>query len=452
MTATAEATRPRLLARGVLGLLVLIAACWATLLLTVPAPAGDPVLVAVSPTDGELVKSPEEVRITFDRPVPAGLATVHMTVPAGQQVVEGRPYAVSGDPNTLAVRMPPTRYAGTYSVAWSVPSSTLEPVTGTSAFQVFAPTKPVALPQIPTDRDPAVVAIHTGFRMAATAAFALGVGVAFVLAAVWPAGAAHVPARRPITYAWWALVVATLGTIVSFGGYAARLPRTEAFEPTVVAAAFGSDVGAALLVRLLVLAPITIALVQLLSGTPAGTAEQRRLRAGGVLGGAAALAATWNFAKPHGPDGPSPLAVGAETVLLLAIAVCVGGPVLLWVLVRTAGDSVLRIAVPRLARVMPVGGVALLVIAPLTTTGWQLIALLVLAALVVGTGLAGGWWARRRESTRGRDLTGRMRLRRLAAVAVSAVAVALLAAAVPATGPTQLAQSDGAEPVSGPER
>jgi hypothetical protein len=113
---------------------------------------------------------------------------------------------------------------------------------------------------------------------------------------------------------------------------------------------------------------------------------------------------------------------------------------------------VLRIAVPRLARVMPVGGGALLVIAPLTTTGWQLIALLVLAALVVGTGLACGWWARRRESTRGRDLTGRMRLRRLAAVAVSAVAVALLAAAVPATGPTQLAQSGGAEPVSGPVR
>lgn len=439
MTSTASAKRPRAFVRGVLGLLVLIAACWATLLLTVPTPAGDPVLVAVSPTDGELVKSPNEVRLTFDRPVSAGLATVRMTVPSGQQVVEGRPYAVSGDPNTIAVRMPPTRYAGTYSVAWSVPSGTFEPVTGTSAFQVFAPTKPAALPQIPTERDPVVVAIHSAFRVAATAAFALGVGVAFVLAAVWPAGAAHVPARRPITFAWWTLVVATLGTIVSFGGYAARLPPAEAFETATVSAAFGSDVGAALLVRLLVLVPITIGLVQLLTGTPAGTALGRWLRAGAVLGSATALAATWPIAAPHGPDGLALLSVGSEIAVLLAVAVCVGGPVLLWVLVRTAGESVLRFAVPRLARVMPVGGGLLLVLAPLTTSGWQLVALLALGALVVGTGLATAWWVRRRAGTRGRDLTGRMRLRRLATVAAVAVAVALLAAAMPVTGPTQLA-------------
>jgi copper transport protein len=440
MTATAQATRSRrTFARGLAGLLVVIAAGWGTLLLAMPAGTGDPVLVAVSPTDGELVKSPDEVRLTFDRPVPAGLATVRLTVPAGQQVVEGRPYAVSGDPNTLAVRMPPTRFAGTYSVAWSVPSSTLEPIAGTSAFHVFAPTKPVAVPQIPTDRDPTVVAIHTVFRVAATAAFALGVGVAFVLGAVWPAGAGHAPARRPVTYAWWVLVVATLGTIVSFGGYAARLPLAEAFDPAVVSAAFGSDVGAALLVRLLVLVPITVALVQLLAGPPAGSALQRRLRAGAVLGGAAALAATWSFAQPHGPDGLAPLAVVAEIVRLLAVAVCVGGPVLLWVVLRTACGSVLRVAVPRLVRIMPVGGGLLLVIAPLTTAGWQMIALLVLGSLVVGTGLAAGWWERRRASTRGRDLTERARLRRLATVAAAAVAMALLAAAVPATGPTQLA-------------
>ncbi|OLT05758.1 hypothetical protein BJF90_01960 [Pseudonocardia sp. CNS-004] len=88
---------------------------------------------------------------------------------------------------------------------------------------------------------------------------------------------------------------------------------------------------------------------------------------------------------------------------------------------------------------MPVGGVALLVIAPLATAGWQLTALLVLGTLVVGTGFAGARLARGRESARGRDVARRMRLRRLAAVAAVAAAVALLAAAVPATGTTQLA-------------
>jgi methionine-rich copper-binding protein CopC len=428
------------LVRGLLGLLVVIAACWGTLLLTVPARTGDPVLVAVSPAAGEITKSPDEVRLTFDRPVSAGLATVRMTVPAGQQVVEGRPYSVSGDPNSLAVRMPPTRYGGTYSVAWSMPSGTLEPITGTSEFHVFAPTKPVAVPQISADRDPTVVAIHDVFRAAATAAFALGVGVAFVLVAVWPAGVAHAPARRPITYAWWALVVATVGTIVSFGGYAARLPLAEAYEPAVVSAAYGTDVGAVLLVRLLVLVPIAVALVQLVTGPQAGSAAQRWLRCGAVLAAGGALAATWSLARPL-----TPVAAAAEIALLLAVAICVGGPVLLWVLVRTAGDSVLRIALPRLARVMPVGGASLLVVAPLTTSGWQLVALLVLAALGVAAGLTGGWWERRRTSTRGRDVAGRARLRKLATAAAVTVAIALLVVAVPAAGPAQLAQSDGVQ-------
>jgi len=445
MTATTRATR-RTVARGLIGLLVVIAACWGTLLLSVPGGIGDPELVAVSPAAGEVVESPDEVRLTFDRPVSAGLATVRMTVPAGQQVVEGRPFPVAGDPNSIAVRMPPTRYAGTYSVAWSVPSGTLEPITGTSAFHVFAPSKPVAVPQIPAERAPSVVAIHDLFRSLATAAFAVGVGVTFVLGAVWPAGVAHVPARRAIGYAWWALVVATLGTIVSFGGYAARLPLAEAYEPTVVSAAFGSDVGAVLLARLLVLVPITAALVQLLTGAPAGSAVRRWLRSATVLAAAAAPAATWSLAGPLGPDGPTLIAVAAEIALLLAVAVCVGGPVLLWVLVRTAGDSVLRIALPRLARLMPVGGAALLVGALLTTAGWQLVALLVLAVVGAAAGLAGGWWARRRSSIRGRDLAGRARLLRMAAAAVAAVAFALLAAAPP-TGLAQLAQSDDIQPV-----
>jgi methionine-rich copper-binding protein CopC len=408
MTPAAGTTR-RTITRGLLGLLVVIAASWGTLLLALPPATGDPVLVAVSPSDGETVKSPDEVRLTFDRPVPAGLVTVRMTVPAGSQVVEGRPYAVTGDPNTIAVRMPPTRYAGTYSVAWSTPSGTLEPITGTSAFHVFGPTTPVAVPQLPVERDPIVVAIHDGFRLAATAAFALGAGAVLVLGAVWPAGVAHAPARRPITYAWFGLVVATLGTIVSFGGYAARLPLAEAFDPAVVSAAFASDVGAVLLARLLVLVPITVALVQLLTGPPARTAWQRLLRSAAVLGAAAAPAATWGIVRPH---GDSPLGIGADVVLLLAVAVCVGGPVLLWVLMRAAADSVLRVAVPRLARLMPAGGGLLLVVAPFTTAGWQLLVVLALGALSVTTGLAGWWWVRRKASTRRRDASGRPRQHR----------------------------------------
>ena len=75
--------RPRL-RRRVIGLIVLVAVCWGVLLTVLPSPSGDPEMVSLSPKDGQTVMSPDEVRITFDRPVPAELATVQMTDPAGE--------------------------------------------------------------------------------------------------------------------------------------------------------------------------------------------------------------------------------------------------------------------------------------------------------------------------------------------------------------------------------
>ncbi|MFC4948615.1 copper resistance protein CopC [Pseudonocardia sp. GCM10023141] len=422
---------------------MLVAASWGTLLLTTPIPAGDPVLLSTSPGNDEFVKSPNELRLTFDRPVSAGLAMVQMTAPLGQQLVEARPQNVPGDANSITVPMPKTRYGGTYSVAWSLPTSWLEQVGGASNFHVVEPTNPVAFPNIPTDRDPVVASVHAGFRLAATAALALVVGLAFVLTIVWPAGAQSPQVRRLITYSWLLMVVATLGTIATLGAYAARVPLQEAFDPALVSAGLGSDIGAGLLAGLIVIAPGTVALVHLLTSAPADAALQRWLRAGTVLGCAAASAMTWAFAAPHAPDGPSPITVGTEIALLIAVAACLGGPVLLWVLLRTPGDSVLCTALPRLVVLMPVSATLLLAIASLATTGWQMIALMVLGAVVLGTGLASRWWMRRRVGTRGRDLPGRTRLRRIAAVAAVAMAVSLFAggAAAAATGPADLAQS-----------
>lgn len=417
------------------GLLLLIAACWAALLVAAPAPAQDPVLVSVSPGDGEFAKSPAEVRLTFDRSVPAELATVRMTKPSGEQVVTERPHNPPDAPDTIAVPMPQTRYAGTYSVAWAVPSTRLEPITGTFGFHVFAPKTPVNLPQISTEPDAAVTAAHLVTRLAATAGLTIGLGVTFLFALVWPAGVRHAPARRLIKYAWWTVVVATLATIVTFGGHAARTSLREAFDPALLAGTLKSDIGAALLARLLVLLPITFGLVLLLTDHPAETAAERWSAAGSVLAGGAALAASWSFARPGDPGGPTPAALGADIALLLAASACVGGPVLLWMLLRGAPDSVLRDVAPRLARVMPVCALLLLVIAVTTARGWQLVALLVLVALGAGTAAAGHVWMRRREQARGRDLRGRARLRRLVAAAAAASAVALVAAAATASAP-----------------
>lgn len=427
------------LRRRILGLLVLIAACWGVLLAAAPDPSGDPVLVSASPADGEFVKSPDEVRLTFDQAVPAELATVRMTKPNGEQVVDGRPYHPSGDSDTIAVRMPVTRYVGTYSVAWSLPSTRSEPLSGTFSFAVFSETNPVRLPVIETDRDQIVAGVYTVTRLVAISALVLGVGLAFILAVAWPAGLRHALVRRLLKYGWWALVIATLGTLVSFGGYAARTSLGDAFDPALLTGTFESDIGAALLARLLVLVPVTVGLVLLLTSRPPDTAAERWSAAGAVLGASAALAVTWSLARSHDPDEPSALTLGADIALLLAVAVSVGGPVLLWILLRGTGDPVLRDVVPRLTRVMPVSGGLLLAIAVTAASGWEMVALIVLAALVIGTGLANRGWARRIADTRGKDLPGHARLRRVAAVAVVVGAVALVVAVVTANGESQLA-------------
>jgi hypothetical protein len=72
-----------------------------------------------------------------------------------------------------------------------------------------------------------------------------------------------------------------------------------------------------------------------------------------------------------------------------------------------------------------VSGVLLPAVAVVTTDGWPLVALLVLSASVVGTGFAGRRWAHRRTRTRGKDLPGRVRLRRTATAGALAAAVAL---------------------------
>jgi copper transport protein len=314
--------------RWILGLLGLVAACWGALVVTMPASSGDPALVSTSPSDTEVVTSPDEVRLTFDQPVSAELATVRMTKPNGDQVVHGRPHNPPGASDTIAVPMPDTRYAGTYSVAWSVPSSRLEPITGTFSFEVFSPSEPVHVPEIPNERNPVVATAHNVARLAAVAAFTLGTGLFLALAVARPAGSQHARVRRLITCALWVLVGGTLGTILSFGAYAARVSLADAFDPALVSGTLGSRIGAGLLARLLVLVPITIALVRLPTNRTTVTTLPRWSSAATGLACAAPLAATWSLARPRAPHGPTLLGVVAETALLLTLTVCVGGALL----------------------------------------------------------------------------------------------------------------------------
>ncbi|OLT23613.1 hypothetical protein BJF78_32035 [Pseudonocardia sp. CNS-139] len=207
---------------------------------------------------------------------------------------------------------------------------------GAFRFQVYAPGGLVPDPVIPAAPDPVVDGLHTVARAAATVALVLGVGVAFVLALVWPEGTGTGPARRLLGWAWVALVATTLVTIATFGAYTARVPLAEVLDPALLGATSVAEVGAGLLARLFVLVPVTVGLVQLVTRAPAETGAGRWARAGTVLAAAGALAATWSFSRPHDPAALGVLTVGADVALLLAVGVAVGGPVVLWLVLRGA--------------------------------------------------------------------------------------------------------------------
>jgi len=400
------------------------------LLTVLPSASGDPELVSLSPSDGETVKSPDEVRITFDRPVPAELATVQMTDPAGERIVSTRPYNPPGADDTIAVPMPEARYEGIYTVVWSVPSSTLEPMVGSSNFSVFSAQRLTAVPGLVVDRDPVVVTVYTVAGTLATAALVLGVGTVFVLGVAWPEGARRQGSRRLLKYTWATMVVATLVSLLSFGGYAARTSLGDAFDPALLAGTVKSEIGAALLARLLIMLPLTLGFWQLLRSAPARTPVERGTAAATVLGAASALAATWVLARPHAPTGPGPLSLATDTALLLAAAVGVGAVVMRWTVLRRAGKQAAP-AAQLLARIMLVGGAAVL-LAATTTGGWQLAAYGALAVVIIGTGAALLYRERRRRSAPEkrdgrRDKPARRRLWEVAAVSASAAVVALAA-------------------------
>ncbi|WP_086840307.1 copper resistance CopC family protein [Amycolatopsis kentuckyensis] len=437
MTAVKERPRPAAQrppgeAGRFVGLLLLVAACWGTLLALTPPATGDPVLVTTSPGSTEAVKSPDAVVLTFDRPVPAALATVRILDPDGSQVVFARPTHPDGREDTISVPMPAERHEGSYAVAWTLPSSRLEPVSGSFTFDVSYPIRPDGVPEIETTRDPVVAAVHLTARTLAVAAMVVLAGLAFFVAAIGPAAARARATRRLVKTAWWLVIGSTVAALVSFGPYAAWVPWRDALDPQLLAGAFESDAGGALLARLATLVPATLGLALLLKSTPAATGTDRGLRGAAVLGCASAVLATWTFADPRPPGGPSVPALAADIGLLLALAVPAGGLVLLRFPVARH-----RHTVARFARSV-VGCAALLAVAG-TAQAWSghRLGWLPAGALAVAAILAVlAWLVPRRPA---KERLGR----RIVAVAGASVLITVATATLIALDPGQSAHAAG---------
>lgn len=315
-------------------------------------------------------------------------------------------------------------------------------------------------------------ALYDAARLCAFAALALLVGLAFFVAAWWPAAGRRPAMRRLIWSSWSMLVVTTIALFLLFGPQATDRPLAAAVDSALLSASLQSRAGMATLARLLLLSLAAPALALMLVRTAAPTAWQRRRRAGLVLGGAAVLAATWSVAGHSAVGRHSAIAVGVDVVHLVAMGVWLGGLVALCaVLLRDPDVAAMRSAVPSFSRAVPIC-VGLLVVtglyqtwrqvgspAALTTTsyGRLLLGKVLLVVVLIGLGAASRSWVRRHYHRAGQPAAPRRRARRgpakpelarfrrlVAAEAGIAVVVLGVTAALVASPPARIAQIETA--------
>jgi copper transport protein len=412
-------------------LVAVVLALLATVVAAAPASA-HAIVVSTTPANYRVLDaSPPVVAIQFSEPVDLGLAGMRLIDPHGQDIQTGGLTRENGRQETVAVAVPGVLENGTYTVAWHVISADTHPVQGAFTFSVGEPSATGA-PEVITNAggDRVVATLYGALRWVGFAGFALLAGAAFFVAWCWPAGGARRGLRTLFWSGWAALLGATLLTLLLYGPYATGRSFAAGVQPAVLGTTVGTRMGTTLLLRVLLLAAVAVA-VQLRTRRPdafeAGDPRSRRLRAGLVLGCAVALAATWSLATHSATGSQVFLALPTDVLHLVAMAVWIGGLVVLGaVLLRSGEVSAMASALPRFSRTATVCVGLLLVTGTYqawrevgtpsalfgTTYGQVLAGKVALAVTLVALGAAARRWVRRHYDFEIVTVTDKRRARR----------------------------------------
>ncbi len=300
--------------------------------------AAHAVLISTDPGQGAVVATlPATVSLTFGEPVVAAADGVRVFGPDGAEV-DNRHTVALGRSSTVGVGLAggSDQRQGTYTVSWRVISADSHPVAGAFTFSVGHPSPSRA----PATAQPAgsvtVGVVYAIVRAAAFASYALLVGsIAFVLLC-WPGAIARRDVRRVMLVGWAALLATSVATLLLQGPYGNGLGLDRLFDSTIISETLGSRLGAALTVRLLLLALAGGYLVLLCAWL--GHLKRRGRACFGAVGVALAigLACTW-AAADHAAVGLQPaLALPVDVVHLLTMGLWLGGLVTLVVVLQPA--------------------------------------------------------------------------------------------------------------------
>jgi copper transport protein len=393
-------------------LLVALLAGWLLAGVGTAAPAAAHAeLVSTDPAEGaRLEQAPDRITLRFSEPVSLGAGYARVLNPDG--TVHAADAAVDDGTLTLVPRDELPVDQG-YLVTFRVISADSHPISGTFSF-VVGDGELVAggAGETGDAGDPLVTGALPVARWAGFAGIALAIGVPVLALVCWPAGWASRRLRRLAGGGAAAVVVASAAGFLLQGPYAAATGLATALQPSLLAATAGSGAGRALLIRAVLALGLAAALLPVWRrGAPPSVA---RTAVAGLSATGVVLATA---ATGHPVAGPLPgLAVAAAAVHVAAMAVWLGGLTGLLL-------AVLRPAVPagEPAAVLPpwsrlaFAAVAALVVSGtvqavrevgsptalfVTTSGWVLLAKLVLVAVLLAAAGVSRIWVHQRLGIR----------------------------------------------------
>lgn len=294
---------------------------------------------STSPTQGAIVTSaPNQVVITFSEHVQAVTSRIQVIDPDGKKIGNGTPKVV-GDQLRIPVRTDGPR--GTYLVSYRVISADSHPVGGGFVYSVGAPTPggaPKALNGGATDK--LVATAVSVEQFIGFGGLILVVGPTLVLGALWPR---RLDRTGPTKLAFWGLGAVVVASLLGIYLEAPYGNGGSLFSAgwSEISDVLDTTYGKAELVR------IAVALVAgfLLRPTLAGRGGRWDRPLLALLGVIAVL--TWPLSGHAGSSDVAALTVVADAIHLSAVAVWLGGLVMLAAfLLRKANSRELTAILP----------------------------------------------------------------------------------------------------------
>jgi copper transport protein len=272
---------------------------------------------------------PRQVVLHFGEPVEIDFGSIRVLGPLGNRVDLGGTHHPPGDSDSVAIGLPSGLRDGTYVVAWRVISADSHPVHGAYIFSIglakgAAKANALAASVNAASGSAIVGVAFWAIRFAAFVGLLLLVGIPTVILLAWRAGGVTSRIGKLVWASWVVLMLCTVSGIAIQGVYAAALPVSDVFRPSLFDEVLHTRFGEVELLRVILL----VAFLPVVLGM------RGRLRAAGPWSAwwvpygtlvGVALLFTPGLAGHASTEGSVPFAMALDVLHLGAAAVWCGG-------------------------------------------------------------------------------------------------------------------------------